>query len=84
MILNLQNKIEIEKSYNQYNLVGMVKRIVDDRQKENFIAIYYDFKQNKWKLSNKDNVSDISNPFEHKEGLVVLLFYSGIINNLGQ
>jgi len=83
-ILNLQNKIEIENSYNQYNLVGMVKRIVDDRQKENFIAIYYDFKQNKWKLSNKDNVSDISNPFEHKEGLVVLLFYSGIINNFGQ
>ena len=83
-ILNLQNKIEIVNSYNQYNLVGMVKRIVDDRQKENFIAIYYDFKQNKWKLSNKDNVSDISNPFEHKEGLVVLLFYSGIINNFGQ
>ena len=83
-ILNLQNKIEIENSYNQYNLVGMVKRIVDDRQKENFIAIYYNSQQNKWKLSNKDNVSDISNPFEHKEGLVVLLFYSGIINNFGQ
>ena len=83
-ILNLQNKIEIVNSYNQYNLVGMVKRIVDDRQKENFIAIYYNSQQNKWKLSNKDNVSDISNPFEHKEGLVVLLFYSGIINNFGQ
>ena len=80
MILNLQNKIEIEKSYNQYNLVGMVKRIVDDRQQENFIAIYYDSKNKNWKLSDKDQVSVISNPLEHKQGLVVLLFYSGIIN----
>ena len=80
MILNLQNKIEIEKSYNQYNLVGMVKRIVDDRQQENFIAIYHDSQNKNWKLSDKDQVSVISNPFEHKQGLVVLLFYSGIIN----
>ena len=80
MLLNLQNKIEIAKSYNKYNLVGMVKRIVDDRQQENFIAIYYDSKNKNWKLSDKDQVSVISNPLEHKQGLVVLLFYSGIIN----
>ena len=80
MILNLQNKIEIEKSYNQYNLVGMVKRIVDDRQQEKFIAIYYDSQNKNWKLSDKNEVSIISNPFEHNQGLVVLLFYSGIIN----
>ena len=77
-ILNLQNKIEIVNSYNQYNLVGMVKRIVDDRQQENFIAIYHDSQNKNWKLSDKDQVSVISNPFEHKQGLVVLLFYSGI------
>ena len=83
MILDLRNKIETEKSYNQYNLVGMVKRIVDDRQQESFIAIYFDFINQVWKLSDKDEISVIPNPFAHNQGLVVLLFYSGI-NNIGQ
>ena len=80
MILNLKNKIEVDNSLNQYNLVGMVKRIVDDKQHEHFIAIYFDFKFKTWKLSDNDQVFVISDPFAHNQGLVVLLFYSGIIN----
>ena len=82
-VLNLQNKIEMGNSPQAYNLVGMVKRFVDKKQEEHFIAIYYDMKQNCWKLSDRDNVSMINDPFSHNEGLTVVLFYSAI-NMIGQ
>ena len=75
MVLNLKDKIEIENSYNIYNLVGIVKRMTDEKQDEYFIAIYFDHCHNTWVISDRNSVSTISNPLAHTDGLVVLLFY---------
>ena len=84
LLLDLQNKIEIKNSPSQFNLVGMVKRFVDDKQEEHFIAIYKDIKQNFWRVSDRDNVQMISDPFSHNKGLIITLFYSAINNKFGQ
>ena len=84
LILDLKNKIEIRNSPSQFNLVGMVKRFVDDKQEEHFVAIYKDIKQNFWRVSDRDNVQMISDPFSHNKGLIITLFYSAINNKFGQ
>lgn len=84
LLLDLQNKIEIKNSPSQFNLVGMVKRFVDDKQEEHFVAIYKDIKQNFWRVSDRDNVQMISDPFSHNKGLIITLFYSAINNKFGQ
>ena len=85
LILDLKNKIEIRNSPSQFNLVGMVKRFVDDKQEEHFIAIYKDVQQNQqniWRVSDRDNVQVINDPFLHNQGLIITLFYSAINNNM--
>ena len=82
LILDLKNKIEIRNSPSQFNLVGMVKRFVDDKQEEHFIAIYKDVQQNIWRVSDRDNVQVINDPFLHNQGLIITLFYSAINNNM--
>ena len=82
LILDLKNKIEIRNSPSQFNLVGMVKRFVDDKQEEHFIAIYKDMQQNIWRVSDRDNVQVINDPFLHNQGLIITLFYSAINNNM--
>ena len=85
LILDLKNKIEIRNSPSQFNLVGMVKRFVDDKQEEHFIAIYKDVQQNMqniWRVSDRDNVQVINDPFLHNQGLIITLFYSAINNNM--
>ena len=87
LILDLKNKIEIRNSPSQFNLVGMVKRFVDDKQEEHFIAIYKDVQQNMqniWRVSDRDNVQVINDPFLHNQGLIITLFYSAINNMFGQ
>jgi hypothetical protein len=84
LLLDLQNKIEIKNSPSQFNLVGMVKRFVDDKQEEHFVAIYKDINQNFWRVSDRDNVQMISDPFSHNKGLIITLFYSAINNKFGQ
>ena len=87
LILDLKNKIEIRNSPSQFNLVGIVKRFVDDKQEEHFIAIYKDVQQNQqniWRVSNRDNVQVINDPFLHNQGLIITLFYSAINNMFGQ
>ena len=84
LILDLKNKIEIRNSPSQFNLVGMVKRFVDDKQEEHFIAIYRDIQQNIWRVSDRDNVQVINDPFLHNQGLIITLFYSAINNMFGQ
>jgi serine/threonine protein kinase len=84
LLLDLQNKIEIKNSPSQFNLVGMVKRFVDDKQEEHFVAIYKDIKQNFWRVSDRDNVQMINDPFSHNKGLIITLFYSAINNKFGQ
>ena len=81
-VLNLQNKIEMGNSPKAYNLVGIIKRFVDDKQEEHFISIYWDSQQNFWKISDRDAIATINDPLSHNLGLPVVLFYSAI-NNIG-
>ena len=76
--LDLTYKVEYEQSYKQFNLVGLVKRFVDEKQEEHFIAIYKDMQINAWRLSDRENVKIIDDPFSHKEGLIIQLFYSAV------
>jgi hypothetical protein len=78
LFLDLTNKVEYEQSYKQFNLVGLVKRFVDEKQEEHFIAIYRDMQINAWRLSDREKVEIIDNPFSHKEGLIIQLFYSAV------
>ena len=79
--LNLENKIEMEKSYNKYNLEGIVKRFFDKKNGEYFSSIYRDRKNNTWKKyngKNEKNVSNILDPLVDDDGLIVMLFYSAV------
>ena len=78
MILNLENKIEMGNSPKEFNLVGMVKRVVNEKKEEYFVAIYLDRQQNIWKLSDRNGISVIPDPFAHQQGLVLILFYSAV------
>lgn len=58
-----------------YELIGIVKRI-NNEKKEYFISLNLDPSDRKtWILSNKKSIKPIDNPIEHKEGEVILLFY---------
>ena len=78
LFLDLTNKVEYEQSYKQFKLVGLVKRFVDEKQEEHFIAIYRDMQINAWRFSDREDVKIIDNPFSHKEGLIIQLFYSAV------
>lgn len=78
-----KNKIETRNCPTQFMLVGIVKRIVDKKNEEHFVAIYRDQSHNTWKLSERDKVSNIMDPFSHTEGMVLILFYSAIVQ-IGQ
>ena len=83
LVLDLSQKIEKKDSYFKFNLVGIVKRIVDNKGSEYYISIYLDPYQNCWILSDRNNLTPINNPKYHNQGMEMLLFYSAIIN-LGQ
>ena len=83
LLLNLANKIEIKNSPSQFNLVGIVKRVVDKKNEEHFIAIYKNQKQNIWIKSEREIVTSIMDPFSDNEGLILMLFYSAINNQFG-
>ena len=83
LYINLKNKIEsVTCPNNEFNLVGIVKRFLDEKNEEHFIAIYKD-KNNRWKKSEREKVEDIIDPLADKDGLVIMLFYSAIIH-IGQ
>jgi len=75
-----EKEVESKQSPRNFNLVGIVKRILDANKEEYFIAIYLDRNKNKneWKLSDRDTISIIPDPFAHKEGLTIVLFYSAV------
>ena len=81
MNLNLQGNIERTDSPILYNLVGIVKRKKDDKDKEYYISKYYDPYLNSWVLSDRNNLMKIQNPLENDWGMVMVLFYSSINNN---
>ena len=80
MILDLKDSIENVNSYSAFNLVGIVKRMLDNKKAEYYISIYFDPFNKCWMLCEKNNLIQIQNPFMHNEGLVMILFYSAQIN----
>ena len=82
LFLDVTNKIETRDCPTQFNLVGIVKRSLDEKNEEHFIAIYKD-KNNRWKKSEREKVEDIMDPLADKDGLVIMLFYSAIVQ-IGQ
>ena len=83
LVLDLNQKIKTKESPCRFNLVGIVKRIVDNKGSEYYISIYLDPNKNCWILSDRYNLTPINNLLMHKQGLVMLLFYSAIIT-IGQ
>ena len=81
--LDLDKKIEKPDSFFRFNLVGIVKRIVTDKGEEYYISISFDPFSNTWNVSDKNNYYQIQNPYDHSQGMVLLLFYQGINNNIG-
>ena len=83
LVLDLTQKVEKKDSYCKFNLVGVVKRVVDNKGAEYYIAIYLHPYQNCWVLSDRYNLTQINNPY-HIQGMEMLLFYSAIPTNIGQ
>ena len=81
-----KNKIETRNCPTQFMLVGIVKRVVDNKNEEHFVAIYKDQRQNMWVKSEREKISNIMDPFSDNEGMVLMLFYSAIVQsgNFGQ
>ena len=84
LVLDLTQKVEKKDSYCKFNLVGVVKRVVDNKGAEYYIAIYLHPYQNCWVLSDRYNLTQINNPKYHIQGMEMLLFYSAIPTNIGQ
>ena len=82
-ILDLNYYLAQNAPYKTYSLVGLVRRFVDENQEEHFIAIYRDTEANVWRISDREKVEIIKDPFSYKNGLVILVFYSAIIK-IGQ
>ena len=84
MVLDLtEAKLKLQSKYYIYDLVGIMKRMINSKGDEYFIAIYKDQQNNTWKITDRDKVKEIKYPLSHKEGLIVTLFYSPVIN-IGQ
>ena len=82
LVLDLNQMIEVNNN-SRLKLVGVVKRIVDNNGFEYYIALYLDPQQSKWMKSERGKIVPIDNPLNHREGMVLLLFYSAIPNNFG-
>ena len=98
MDLYLSAAMEINSSPKKYNLVGIVKRMVDEERNEYFIAIYRDQNNKSWKIFDKNEKNKEEkkegkkeekkeekevDPLSHKKGMVVVLFYS-VCDEIGQ
>ena len=83
LVLDLNQMIEI-KTNSIFNLVGIIKRIVDNKGFEYYIALYLDSFQNSWMVSEKGKLTKIGNPLNHNNGMVMQLFYcSAVTSNFG-
>ena len=67
----------------KFNLVGIIKRCIDEKGFEYYISIYLDYSKNCWMIYEKGNLKTIEKPLEHNNGLIMLLFYSAKINIIG-
>ena len=76
MLLDLSNIVEKKESNSKFNLVGVVKRMVDRKGNEYYCSLYLDPYQNCWFINDTNKLSKIKDPKEHSRGMVMLLFYS--------
>ena len=75
LFLDLGGKIEKADSFMKFNLVGIVRRLVDEKGSEYYISVYFDPYQKCWRVCERNNVITIQNPLEYKKGLAMILFY---------
>lgn len=76
--LDLSNDIiEDPLSMKKFKLIGIVEKLVDEKNEEYYIAIYK--YENQWMISNKKEIN-ICNNIKNIKGVPLLLFYSGEIN----
>ena len=72
-------KVEKSSSFSEFYLTGIIKRLINKRGKEYYISIYLDPYNKSWFVSDTDNLEKINDPFQHKQGMVMALFYSAKI-----
>ena len=63
--------------------MGIVKRVVDNKGAEYYIAIYLNPYQKCWVISDIYNLTPINNPKYDNLGMEIFLFYSVIPTNIG-
>ena len=80
--LNLGGQCENMNCANNFRLIGMIKRL-DKGDKEHYISLYFDYRNNIWVCRDGSNLYSVNNnPFNHTQGIVVMLFYiENKINN---
>ena len=76
MYLNFEGMNGKEDSFTKFNLVGIVKRDIDNKNEEFYISLYLDPYKGIWMISNKYGIMEIGDPLNHNEGMVMALFYS--------
>ena len=74
--LDLAGNIEKGDSFMKFNLVGIIRRLIDEKGSEYYISIYFDPFQKYWFLCDRNNLSKIQNPLNYNNGMVMMLFYS--------
>ena len=57
-----------------YRLIGIVKRL-DKGEKEHYISIYFNHRNNSWIERDGSNCRNIDSPLTHQQGIEVMLFY---------
>ena len=80
LFLDLGGKIEKADSFMKFNLVGIVRRLVDEKGTEYYVSIYLDPFQKCWRVCEKNNITNIQNPLNYKNGMAMILFYSASTN----
>ena len=88
MNLEITNELDLtevveNKIKSNFNLVGIIKRCVDNKGIEYYISIYLDNNKKCWMIYERGNLKKIEKPLEHNNGLIMLLFYSKKINCFG-
>ena len=78
--LNLKDNCKNSKSYNNFRLIGIIKRL-DIQNKEHYLSIYFDCNLNSWILRDDSQCKIINSPKEHNQGIEIMFFYEGFITN---
>ena len=77
--IDLTGHIEKADSNKKFNLVGIIRRLIDEKGSEYYISIYLDHYQKCWFICDRNNLTKIQNPLSFNNGMVLMLFYSAAI-----